>query len=136
MYSKSYIALRTKMQAFQALSMSRLMYNAHTWCSASENDLQKWQNHMRKPVGLMVKHVLMGTPPTHLDTEDLFGMADLLPPIDQLHLARLRYFKRLIQYCPLDLPHRHSWYPAFLARYMLPILPMVHKVLPALLWSH
>jgi hypothetical protein len=120
MYSKSYVALRTKMQAFQALSMSRLMYNAHTWCSASDDDLQKWQNHMRKPVGLMVKHVLMGTPPTHLETEDLFGMADMLPPIDQLHLARLRYFKRLIQYCPQALwtcltatvGTHHSWLDA------------------------
>ena len=120
MYSKSYVALRTKMQAFQALSMSRLMYNAHTWCTASEEDLHKWQNHMRKPIGLMVKHALMGTPPTHLDTEDLFGIADLLPPIDQLHLARLRYFKRLIQYCPQALwscltatvGTQHSWLEA------------------------
>ena len=55
---------------------------------------------MRKPVGLLVKHALQGQPPTHMETADLFAMADMLPPIEQAHLARLRYCKRLLQYCP------------------------------------
>ena len=122
LYSKSYVGLDTKTKAFQALSMSRMLYNAHIWCCASEADWEKWQNHLRKPIGLMVKHTLMGTPPTHMETADLFGMADMLPPIDQMHLARLRYLKRLIQFCPQPLwtcltaalGTKHSWLEACL----------------------
>ena len=100
LYSKSYVSMETKGKAFQALTMSRLLYNVHTWCSAQDADWIKWQNHMRKPLGLLVKHLLLGTPPTHVDTVDLFGIADILSPCDQAHIARLRYVKRLIQYCP------------------------------------
>ena len=103
LYSKSYVALDAKVKAFQALSMSRMLYNVHVWCCANDSDWERWQNHLRKPMGLMVKHALMGTPPTHVETPDLFGMADMLPPEDQVHLARLRYLKRLIQYCPQSL---------------------------------
>ena len=121
-YSKSYVDLNTKTKAFQALSMSRMLYNAHIWCCASEADWEKWQNHLRKPMGLMVKHTLLGTPPTHIETADLFGMADMLPPVDQMHLARLRYLKRLIQFCPQPLwtclaatiGAKHSWLDACL----------------------
>ena len=100
LYSKSYVSMSTKGKAFQALTMSRHLYNVHTWCSASKADWTKWQNHLRKPLGLMVKHMLMGTPPTHVDTLDLFGIADIMAPCDQVHLARLRYVSRLLQYCP------------------------------------
>ena len=100
LYAKSYVSMKAKTEAFQALSMSRLMYNVHTWCFATDDDWQRWQNHMRKPVGLLVKHTLMGQPPTHVETADLFGMADMLTPIQQLHLARLWYLKRLLKYCP------------------------------------
>ena len=103
LYSKTYVSIETKGKAFQALTMSRLLYNVHTWCSAHEADWLKWQNHMRKPMGLMVKHLLLGTPPTRVDTVDLFGIAEVLAPCDQVHLARLRYVKRLLQYCPTAL---------------------------------
>ena len=103
LYSKAYVGLDTKVKAFKSLTMSRMLYNAHTWCSASDLDWERWQNHLRKPMGLMVKFTLMGTPPTHVDTADLFGMADMMTPIDLAHLARLRYLKRLLQYCPQPL---------------------------------
>ena len=72
---------------------------------------------MRKPLGLMVKHLLLGTAPTHVDTVDLFGIAEIMAPCDQMHLARLRYIKRLLQYCPAALwtclfaakDSQHSW---------------------------
>ena len=100
LYSKTYVSMDTKGKAFQALTMTRLLYNVHTWCSALESDWSKWQNHMRKPIGLLVKHLLLGTPPMHVDTGDLFGIADIMAPCDQAHIARLRYVKRLLQYCP------------------------------------
>ena len=59
-YSKSYVSVHSKTQVFQSLSMSRLIYNDHTWCSATNADWIKWQNYMRKPVGPMVKHMLQG----------------------------------------------------------------------------
>ena len=103
LYSKSYVGLETKVRAFRSMTMSRMTYNVHTWCSASDLDWERWQNHLRKPIGLMVKYTLMGTKPTHVDTADLFGMADMLSPIDSAHLARLRYLKRLLKYCPQPL---------------------------------
>ena len=48
----------------------------------------------------MVRPLLRGNAPTHVDTNDLFALAHILPPVDQLHLARLRYLKRLLQFCP------------------------------------
>eukprot|EP00435_Cladocopium_sp_Y103_P071808 s49_g38.t1 len=116
-YAKSYVSLRTKTQVFQSLSMSRLLFNVHTWSGVTTDQLDTWQNHMRKPIGLMVKHLLQGVSPTCLDTQDLFALADLLPPKDQLHLARLRYCKRLLGLCPQPLwtvlhqaqPFANSW---------------------------
>eukprot|EP00435_Cladocopium_sp_Y103_P075451 s29_g58.t1 len=117
LYSKSYVSLRTKTQVFQSLSLSRLLFNAHTWSGVTPDQLDTWQNHMRKPIGLMVKHLLQGIQPTSLETQDLFALADLLSPKDQLHLARLRYCKRLLEFCPRALwivlfqaqPYEHNW---------------------------
>lgn len=98
-----------------------MLYNVHVWCCATKFDWEKWQHHLRKPIGLMVKHTLMGTPPTHIETADLFDMTDILPPVDQMHLARLRYLKRLLSYCPqplwtclvANIDAQHSWLAAY-----------------------
>ena len=52
-----------------------------------------------------------GCPPTHVETIGLFGIAGLLPPVDLLDLAHLRYLRRLIKYCPAIL-----WSCMFYAR--------------------
>ena len=102
-YHKRYVGQRAKTIAFQSLSMSRMMYNAHTWIGITDDMIAKWQQKLRKPLGLMTKPYLRGVHPTQVDTVDLFAFAQVLPPMDQIHLARLRYLKRLLQYCPQGL---------------------------------
>ena len=80
--------------------MSRMMYNAHTWVGVTDDHLATWQQKLRKPLGLLTKPMLRGIAPVKVDTVDLFALAQILPPTDQLHVARLRYLKRLLMYCP------------------------------------
>ena len=102
-YQKTYVGFQAKKIAFQSLSMSRMMFNSHTWTGVTDEMLAHWQQKLRKPVGLMARPLLRGNAPTHVDTNDLFALLHVLPPIDQLHVARLRYLKRLLQYCPQGL---------------------------------
>ena len=95
--------MRAKTVAFQSLSMSRMLFNAHTWTGVSDGTLAHWQQKLRKPLGLMTKSLLRGVEPTKIDTMDLFALAQILPPVDQLHVARLRYLHRLLQFCPQGL---------------------------------
>ena len=98
-YHKRHVGLKAKTTAFQSLSMSRMMYNAHTWVGVTDDHLATWQQKLRKPLGLMTKSMLKGIAPVKVDTVDLFALAQILPPADQLHVARLRYLKRLLAYC-------------------------------------
>eukprot|EP00435_Cladocopium_sp_Y103_P038760 s191_g10.t1 len=84
-YSKRYVSLKTKVQAFRTLTMSRLL---------------KWQNAIRKPLGLLVRGHTFGVSPLRLDVPTLCGLLRLLPPADALHVARLKYVKRLLACCP------------------------------------
>ena len=99
-YHKRHVGLKAKTIAFQSLSMSRLLYNAHTWTGVTDDNIAHWQQKLRKPLGLMTKPMLRGVAPVKVDTVDLFALAQILPPMDQLHVARLRYLKRLLSYCP------------------------------------
>ena len=87
-YSKRYVALRSKMKVFQSLTMSRLLYNAHVWSPCSPEMIHKWQNAIRKPLGLIAKGQTLGVSPLVLDVPALCGLLHVLPPEDQLHMAR------------------------------------------------
>ena len=145
-YHKRYVSLASKTRAFQSLSMSRLMFNAHTWVGVKEDQLDHWQQKLRKPLGLMTKQMLRGIAPVKIDTADLFALAQILPPKDQLHVARLRYLKRLLSYCPQTLwnmlfqaqDHPDNWlalcassFEWFLQFYQVPGAPKDTHDLPA-----
>ena len=49
-YQKSYVGLRAKTIAFQSLSMSRMMFHAHTWTGVTDEMLGHWQQKLRKPL--------------------------------------------------------------------------------------
>ena len=102
-YHKKHVGMKAKSLAFQSLSMSRLLYNAHTWTGITDDTVAHWQQKLRKPLGLMTRSMLKGISPFKVDTLDLFALAGLLPPSDQIHIARLRYMKRLLAYCPQTL---------------------------------
>ena len=98
-YSKRQIAFATKTQVFGALTMSRLLYNSHVWTGVTAKQLEQWQNTLRKPLYSLVKGRLFGLPPFKFDVATLAGIAKLLPPVDALHAARLRFLKRLLDTC-------------------------------------
>ena len=102
-YQKRHVGLKAKATAFQSLSLSRMLFHAHTWTGVAEDTLAHWQQKLRKPIGLMAKPLLRGVAPVLVDTCDLFAVAGILQPIDQLHVARLRYLKRLLRFCPQGL---------------------------------
>ena len=98
-YAKRSVADHTKTQVFGALTMSRLLYNAHVWTDVSGRQLEIWQNSLRRPLYSLVKGKLFGLPPFQFDVMTLSGIAKLLPPCDALHAARLRFIKRLLDSC-------------------------------------
>jgi len=118
-YHKKHVGMQAKTIAFQSLSMSRLMFNAHTWVGITDDQVAQWQRKLRKPIGLLTKHLLKGVSPLTVDTVDLFALARILPPSDQLHVARLRYLKRLLNYCPQGLWdllfHARAWPHSWIA---------------------
>ena len=145
-YHKKYVGLASKTRAFQSLSISRIMFNAHTWVGIKDEQLANWQQKLRKPLDLMTKHMLRGIAPVLIDTNDLFALAQILPPKDQLHVARLRYLKRLLSYCPQTLwnmllqarEHPDNWltlcassFEWFLQFYQVPGAPQDAHDLPA-----
>ena len=103
-YSKSDVSIRTKMAVFRTLTLSRLVVlNAHIWSPCPPAQIQKWQNAIRKPLGLLAKGHTSGVSPLLLDAPVLCGILRILPPEDLLHMARLRYLKRLFAVCPMVL---------------------------------
>ena len=99
-YSKRYVSIKTKMAVFQTLTLSRLLYNAHIWSPCPSAQLQRWQNMVRKPLGLLARGQIFGISPLELDVQTLCGILCILPPEDLLHIARLRYLRRLLDVCP------------------------------------
>ena len=98
--SKKGILRRTKIQVFESLVLSRYLFNAHTWSLVSQQQLSEWAVGLRPMLYSLARPFLRGQPPFTLDVEILCGLCDLLAPSDMLHLARLRYFRRLLQNCP------------------------------------
>ena len=66
-YHKRHVGLKAKTTAFQSLSMSRMMYNAHTWVGVTDDHLATWQQKLRNPLGLMTKPMLKGIAPVKVD---------------------------------------------------------------------
>eukprot|EP00435_Cladocopium_sp_Y103_P032495 s3994_g8.t1 len=99
-FSKRSIALRTKVQVFESLVMSRFMFNAHVWSLVSPQALEEWANAMRPMLYALARPAFRGLPPFSFGIETLCGLCQILPPADALHVARLRYLRRLIVQCP------------------------------------
>ena len=98
--SKRGVLHKTKTQVFESLVLSRYLSNAHTWSLVSQSQLNEWEAGLRPMLYALARPFLRGQPPFTLDVEVLCGLCNLLAPSDMLHLARLRYLKRLLQHCP------------------------------------
>ena len=99
-YKKAAVGTANKVKIFRALSMSRLLYNAHIWCGVTDKEWQRWANHIRAPVALLLKGRIPEALKFEFSTDTLCSAVGLLPPQDGVHVARLNYLKRLTQVCP------------------------------------
>jgi hypothetical protein len=101
--SKKGILLRTKLQVFESLVLSRFLFNAHTWSLVLPSQLAEWAAGLRPMLYSFAKPLLRGQAPFSFDVDILCGVCELLAPMDLLHVARLRYFKRMLDHCPTTL---------------------------------
>eukprot|EP00435_Cladocopium_sp_Y103_P025210 s540_g6.t1 len=99
-FSKKSILPSTKVQVFESLVISRFLFNAHVWSLVSPDALNEWANAVRPMLYSLARPALRGQPPFQFSTETLCGLCQILPPLDALHAARLRYLKRLVVNCP------------------------------------
>ncbi|CAL1156825.1 unnamed protein product, partial [Cladocopium goreaui] len=103
--SKKGILMRTKLQVFESLVLSRFLFNAHTWSLVLPSQLAEWAAGLRPMLYSFAKPLLRGQAPFSFDVDTLCGVCELLAPLDLLHVARLRYFKRMLDHCPTTLWH-------------------------------
>jgi len=97
--------MRTKLQVFESLVLSRFLFNAHTWSLVLPSQLAEWAAGLRPMLYSFAKPLLRGQAPFSFDVDTLCGVCELLAPLDLLHVARLRYFKRMLDHCPTTLWH-------------------------------
>ena len=102
-YAKKTVALKTKVQIFSSLTMSRLLYNCHVWENVDNKDLKKWHDSLRSALYPLARSKLKGLPPFQLETTDLCGLIRLQSPMDAMNKARLLYLKRFLASCPIGL---------------------------------
>ena len=76
------------------------MYNVHTWAGIASKDLASLSNHLREPIGVLLKGPLLPETKLAHTTDEMFPYAGVLPLQDQVHANRLRFLARLIDACP------------------------------------
>eukprot|EP00435_Cladocopium_sp_Y103_P063510 s84_g25.t1 len=91
---------RLEVRVFESLVMSRLLFNAHVWCLLPDSALAEWEAGLRPMLFSIVRPKLRGQAPFSFSAVTLCGLCQILSPRDALHVARLRYFRRLVAYCP------------------------------------
>ena len=99
-YAKKGVSLQAKKEVFRATVCTKHLFHAHTWSCIDRKLLAKWEDGLRPTVYPLCKFRLRRVPHFQLPTKHLFALADLLPPLDQLHVNRLKYCKRLLAHAP------------------------------------
>ena len=114
------LSLATRVRVFQALVVSKMLYNVHTWAGVKPEEMEHWNNHLRGPIALLMKGVLAPQRKFRHPTDTLCAWCGMLPLPQQVHLNRLRFAKRLFHRCPtitwrLLNAHKgpNSWLAAF-----------------------
>lgn len=54
-FTKKVVILATKTKVFDSLVISKMLYNVHTWSGVHANDLPTWTNHLKGPIGVLLK---------------------------------------------------------------------------------
>eukprot|EP00438_Fugacium_kawagutii_P023631 Skav205987 [mRNA] locus=scaffold442:1074405:1084446:- [translate_table: standard] len=61
---------------------------------------ERWGNQLKLPLQSLARRCTLGLPVYSFSVVTLAGLAHVLPPLDAVHLARLRYLARLVRVCP------------------------------------
>eukprot|EP00435_Cladocopium_sp_Y103_P038567 s2429_g10.t1 len=80
--------------------MSRFLFIAHVWSLLPSPALDTWEAALRPMLYALARPALRGLAPFAFTVNTLCGLCRVLPPRDALHVARLRYLKRLVSHCP------------------------------------
>ena len=116
LFSRRNVLTRAKVRLFEFLIASKHLYNVHTRSWMTQRELQHWENGLKDLIRVIACPLLAGIPAFRLEVQDLYGLIGALPPRDQLHVNRLRYFARMVARAPVCLwqyllhtTHEHSW---------------------------
>ena len=96
-FSKKQVSLPCKTLVFDALVASKHLYNVHVWSWLTAKELDLWSSALRDQVRCLARPVLRGLPYYDFSCAELYSLAGLHSPMDQLHANRLRYFRRVIE---------------------------------------
>eukprot|EP00438_Fugacium_kawagutii_P029598 Skav235412 [mRNA] locus=scaffold924:32291:36799:- [translate_table: standard] len=106
LYARPQIALHRKVALFRSLSLSRYTYNVHVWVGVTEREWNRWTAACRVPLTSLVRARFGKRVAFDLSVDTLAGLVGLPAPMDLVHVARLRYWSRLLRVCP---PVLWSW---------------------------
>jgi len=99
-YRRKEVPSAMKRLVFSTVTGARHLYNAHVWTRVTDKDLTHWHEGLRPMLAVLVRKQLQGLPAFKFNINVLAGLAQMLPPHDALHLARLRYVQRMMTLCP------------------------------------
>lgn len=99
-FKKKNISSSTKVQVFESLVMSRMLFNVQALTRVTQKEVDEWEAAMRSMIPPLASCNLRGLPPFTFTTATLCCVLGMIPPSDLLHIARLRYLPRLLIHCP------------------------------------
>eukprot|EP00435_Cladocopium_sp_Y103_P056468 s2453_g19.t1 len=119
-YAKTRISIEVRARVFHSLVSSRHLFQAHTWAWITDRDLEIWHSGLRSQIAGLVRQCIRPIPHFKFSTTQLYALAGLPGPSDELHANRLRYFGRILHSGPSSLwkllheSHGQQSWPALL----------------------
>ena len=94
------IPLAKRVQLFESLILSKLLYGAETWVVSNDRTVA----HFHAALMRLYRRLLPVAPEHHLQDDEILAELHLLSPLDLIRRARLRYVATL-----LHCGRRHEW---------------------------
>eukprot|EP00435_Cladocopium_sp_Y103_P049926 s1783_g15.t1 len=91
LFQNPHIALAKRVQLFDSIVISKLLYGAESWISNDQRTMQKFSSAVFK----LYRRLLKISPDRPVSDEDILAQLDALSPHDLLRRARLRYLVTL-----------------------------------------
>ena len=72
-FTRNTVSIKTKAAIFQSLVLSPMTYNVHTWAGCKGDDIDRWVNHLKGPIGTLLKPVLVAQCKYQHTTDQMFA---------------------------------------------------------------